>query len=802
MTSNSQFRCHSAHICRVVLTLLTLLVVKSADAQAPPTAVSRVIKSHCMDCHEGESAEAGLDLSKLDFRLTNPKTFNKWVKIHDRVRSGEMPPKDAEVLGKQAVANFTTASATALAKFQADEFKRLGRVRSRRLTRREIERSLQDLLGIDIPLADKLPEESQAAEFSTVADRQSMSHFQLERHLVVVDTALDDAFRRAFYGKPKLAKTFTARELARRNPKRRCREPEMRSGQAVVWSANQVFYGRIPATAAPVSGWYRFKLKISGLKLPKTGGVWTTVRTGLCISSAPILNYVTAIEATRTPKTVEFDAWLPKGHMLEIRPGDSTIKKARFQGGQVGTGEGEPQNVPGIALDELTMERFDQGFENRDVRKLLIPGVPTQWEKGKGILITSKAPRQDVERSMMTFARRAFRRPVKKEEIKGYLQLAMDEFEKNNSIRAALRAGYRALLCSPRFLYLTESPGRLDDHAIASRLSYMLTGSTPDEQLASLANKGQLSNPMTLRAEADRLLKDAGGRQFIEDFAAEWLDMDQINFTQPDRRMFWKFDPIVQQTMLDETHTFLEVMLQDNLSVKNLIRSDFTFLNSRLARYYGIQGVVGDQLRRVQLKPEHRRGGVLTHGSILKVTANGTNTSPVVRGVWVSERLLGIPIAPPPDNVPAIEPDIRGATTIRQKLAKHRSLPACASCHVKIDAPGFALENFDPTGQWRDRYFRQAGRRRIPLAKINASYQLNDGREFKDIQEFQTLITAKPRRLAENVAEKLLVYGTGAPIAFADRKVVEYIAKQTYKDNHGFRSIVHGVITSPVFLMK
>jgi hypothetical protein len=342
----------------------------------------------------------------------------------------------------------------------------------------------------------------------------------------------------------------------------------------------------------------------------------------------------------------------------------------------------------------------------------------------------------------------------------------------------------------------------LDDHAIATRLSYLLTGSTPDEVLTELANSGRLHEPSVIHEQVERLLAGPGGRRFIEDFSAEWLDLDQIDFTEPDRKLFPDFDAIVQHSMLDETHTYLETMLSENLNVKHLITSDYTFLNSRLARFYDIDSVIGDELRRVQLQPDHHRGGVLTQGAILKVTANGSNTSPVIRGVWVAKRLLGETIPPPPDNVPAIEPDIRGAKTIREILAKHRSQDECASCHVKIDPPGFALENYDPAGQWRTRYLQLVDGRLRPGATIDASYEMRDGRKFQDVDEFRSLIVANSRALARNVAEKLLVFGTGAPISFADRQVVDDIVEQVEKDDYGFRSIVHAVVTSSVFLSK
>ncbi len=759
------------------------------------------LRKHCFECHQGAAAEAGLDLSVLSADSKSSVAQRRWVQIHDRVLDGEMPPADAAPPQPQQRAEFLKHTGDWLRNVQRSEDEQLGRVRGRRLTRRELERSLQDLLGIDIPLADQLPEEANSTEFSTVADQQSMSHFQLERHLAVVDLALDEAFRRALSPEDQYQRDFDAEGVARRNSRQRTREPEMRDGQAVVWSSGLIFYGRLPATIAPDNGWYRFCVRAAGLKPPETGGVWATARTGLCVSSAPLLAWVGAFEAGPEAKEIEFEAWLPKGHMLEIRPGDITLKRGRFNGGQVGTGEGESQNLPGIALERVTMERFHRGPDNAGVRSLLLGDLQIQPDKNRGTLVT-KSPREDAARLLETLARQAFRRPVTEDELAGYLAVTQSALDEGQEFVSALRAGYRAILCSPRFLYLTERPGRLDQYAVAARLSYLLAGSTPDGQLADLAAAGKLRDSATLREQTRRLLEGPGGRRFLQDFADEWLDLDQIDFTEPDGKLYPDFDAIVQNAMLAETHAYLETMLRDNLSVSHLISSDFTHLNSRLARFYDIDGVTGDELRRVTLLPEHHRGGVLTQGAILKVTANGSNTSPVVRGVWVSERLLGQPIPPPPDNVPAIEPDIRGAKTIREMLVKHRSQAQCASCHVKIDPPGFALENFDPAGRWRDRYVQLVGGKRSSGSQIDASYTLPDGREFDDVDEFRTLIVAQPQQLARNVAEKLLVYGTGAPISFADRQAIDDIVEQAAAQNYGFRSILEAVVASPVFLSK
>jgi mono/diheme cytochrome c family protein len=778
-------------------------VAGAAPASPPksPPAVSAFLQAHCADCHTGADAQGGLELATLQFDPAAPDGDARWARVIERVESREMPPPDATGLDDDLRRSFVREASIWLSSAVRRRDAALGRVRGRRLTRREVERSLHALTGIDIPLTHLLPAEGRPGGYTTTASRQTMSHHHLEAHLSAVDAALDEALRRALGPTRSLTRSFDARGLSRNDPKRRCREPELREGRAVVWSGGPEYYGRLPVTAAPEDGWYRFTVVASGLKLPDSGGVWCSVRSGLCVSSAPLLEFVTAFEAQAEPREIRFECWLPRGHMIEIRPADVTLKRGRFAGGQVGVGEGDPQEVPGLALERLTMERFHRGPDDAGVRRLLFGDVPLEPDaKAKGFRVASSTPREDAGRLVTAFARRAFRRPVADEEVAGMIALAHGVLDDGGSLGDAIRAGYRAVLCSPRFLYFSEGSGLLDDHAVATRLSFFLTGGPPDAELGALADAGDLAGrPTVLRAQADRLLADEGGRRFLEDFAAEWLDLDQIDFTEPDRKLFPRFDPIVQAGMLAETHAFLEAMLRDNLPVRRLVDADFTHLHSRLARFYGIPGVTGDALERVALPTTSHRGGLLAQGAILKVTANGSTTSPVVRGVWVCERLLGIEIPPPPANVPAIEPDIRGATTIREQLARHRADPACASCHRHIDPIGFALENFDPAGQWRERY-PVVGKRERP--KIDASDVLVTGRRFDGIDEFKEIAAAAEPRLARNLAAHLVAYGTGAPVSFADRRAVAEIATVAGDDGHGFRSVIHAVITHPIFLSK
>ncbi len=761
------------------------------------------LNDHCTVCHEGESAEAGLDLTKFGRTAESEASLTKWVRIFDRVHDQEMPPADSSTVTPAERVEFLKSTGTWLRERQQSAWQQEGRVRGRRLTNLQLERTLHDLLGVDIPLAERMPEETVSGVFNTIADGQAMSHFQLEQHLRIVDLALDEAFGRATRGDSVWTKTLDAKKLSRTNPRRRTREPEVIDGHAVTWSSRLIFYGRLPATTAREDGWYRFTVRAKALKPPKDYGVWCTVRRGKCVSSAPLLPWIGAFEATTKTQEWTFETWLPRGEMIEIRPGDDTLKMARFSGGQVGTGEGGPQNVPGVAIEQIVMEKFHQDASADDVRRILFDDLELKTGKKPGsVWLASEHRKADIERLMRRFASRAFRRPVDDAALEPFVRMAQESLDNDASMLAAIRTGYRALLCSPRFLYLQESPGPLDSYAVASRLSYFLWNSMPDDELLQLAKTDQLHDDAVIHEQVERMLAKRDGQRFVKDFATQWLDLDEIDFTTPDRRLYPGFDVVVQESMLQETLTFLETMLQENQSVTRTIDADESYLNERLARYYGVDGVSGDAMQPVNFKPEDHRGGLLTQGAIMKITANGTNTSPVIRGVWVSERLLGREIPPPPVNVPAIEPDIRGAKTIREMLEKHKSDPACAGCHVNIDPPGFALENFDPSGRWRDKYIVINGRKRGRGPNIDPSYQRPDGQKFKSLAEYQQLVLEHPEQIAANVAGQLLAYGTGAPVEFADRPVIDKIVNETAKDDYGFRSLVKAVATSSSFLSK
>lgn len=780
--------------------------VPSLVASDVNPAIAKYLNNHCNDCHNPDYKEAGLDLTKLSSSLDNHETLDKWVYIFDRVKAGEMPPSESETPGKNETHQFLNELSGWLKSHLEQRNKTQGRVQGRRLTNLQLERTLHDLLGIDVPLAIHMTDDSDGPGFNTVASGQAMSHFQLEKHLEVVDMALDEAFGRVFEPTNRFDRLMPARQIARTNPRRRCREPEMRNDLAVVWSHGLMFYGRVPATTAREDGWYRFTIRAKALKIPEhLNGIWCTVRRGRCVSSSPLMAWVGAFEATDEMQEWTFETWLPAGEMIEIRPGDTTLKKARTAGGQVGAGEIEPQNVPGIAMESIRVERIHHGPGEKAIQEFLFGDLQWSSWKSKGkqkTVLKSQQPKRDLERLMTAFATRAYRRPVEKHEIADYISLAHDFLAEGYPLLDALRAGYRALLCSPRFLYFEESVGELDDYAIASRLSYFLWGTMPDQELFTDAKSGALKDHVKLEQQVDRMLAHPYGKRFIVDFADQWLQLNMIDFTEPDRRMFPTFDLVVQQSMLEESQMYLQDMLENDRSVKQFIDSDHTFLNSRLARFYRLPNVKGDQLQRTSFPEETPRGGLITQGAILKVTANGTQTSPVVRGVWLNERILGISIPEPPKAPPAIEPDIRGATTIRDMLEKHRSIESCSSCHRKIDPPGFALEQFDPAGQFRTHYPRLQKRRFVNGNKIDPAYTLHNGKNFDDLNGFRSVVCEDLKPIAENLVEEFLTYGTGAIVDFRDRDVVEKIAASAKGSNYGFRSLLYATVTSSIFLSK
>lgn len=783
-----------AALCAGTLTAFSATAEPSAQL---PESIVNFLDLNCYECHNDTEKKGGLDMESLRFDPTDHASMGMWALLHDRVRDGEMPPKDELQPEVQERADFLHVFEASLHEASERQQQSKGRVRSRRLNRIEFENTLHDLLGIDIPLKVYMPEDTEQEGFDNIADAQQISYHLLQTYLEAADAALDESFQRALKPERFETRVYDIDEISKgRNRRGNTRDPFTIDNAAVSYPTTLSYHGRMPNTRRLESGWYRVRLRARAVNAPEGHGVWTSVRSGYCYAVKPLMYWIGSFEARDEPEEHEFEAWIEEDHMLEVRPSDRSLR--RISGRTITGGTAPDEQAPGVAIEYLDITPINRGLETKDLRERLFGSLPLR----KGELVSAN-PRRDLRQLIAAFAERAFRRPANAAEIESYIEFANRVYRDEQSLLEGLKAGYRAILSSPRFLYFRETPGQLDPYSIASRLSYFLWNRMPDGPLLAAASDGSLNRPAVIRKQVERMLADDRSAAFIENFAAQWLDLKDIDFTSPDEKLYPEFDDTLKHAMLGETHSFLRKLLDENLSVVNVIDSDFAMLNERIARHYGIDGVSGSEYRPVPIDAESRRGGLITHASVLKVSANGTTTSPVIRGVWLLERVLGEHISPPPDDVPAIEPDIRGASSIREQLDKHRSTASCNACHVKIDPPGFALENYDVIGGWRDRYRAINYNGRLDKGPtVDPSYHAADGPSFDNVDGFKRMILAKPDQIARNLLEKTLVYATGASIEFADRREIDALVADLAHDQYGFRSIIHAAVQSSIFLEK
>ena len=785
----------------LILLLVLCLGPGLVRGEGLPVHFTKFLEANCYDCHDDAVTKGNLNVADLDYDLGSEGGFATWKRIFERVRDDEMPPRKSDRPDSSEREAFLTQLEQALLVADRQDKARLGRVKVRRLTRREYEYTVHDLLGVDMPVQELLPEDPGTHGFETVAEGQQLSHHNLRSYLETADQVLAHAFERATVGEGNIRLNLSPAQLARRRGGN-YRGPQLLDGVCHFWPITLQFYGRMPMTQVRRSGWYRVTLKDVRAVNPKNDSVWGTLRSGVCASSSPMLYPVGLVEATRQKRDLTFEAWIRAGHMLEFKPNDATMRRARTgaSGGNVGYRDGRSlfkERCEGIELSGIEIKRFYPNSTRPEMQQLLFGGISTN-DIAK--LKSNPKERSVYEKAITHFANRAFRRPVTKEQTEPYVDLALAALdEPDQKPEDAIRAAYRTILCSPRFLTFIEAPGKLDDHAVASRLSYALWNSLPDAELRRVADGGRLSETKVFHEQIRRMIENPKFDRFIESFADQWLNLKEIDFTQPDRRLYRSFDEVVKQSMLAETREFLKTLIVENKSIKNVIHSDFAMLNERLARFYNMRlpGLkAGQGLQRVSLG-SHPRGGLITQGSVLKVTANGTTTSPVVRGVWVSERILGMEIPPPPADVPAVEPDIRGAVSIRDQLDKHRGNESCNACHRNIDPAGFALENFDPVGLFRSRYGSRSS-----SARIDPSGVTPEGERFAGLREWKAIYADRPAVLTRAFVKHLLTYATGATPRFSDEQMLNLIVKNSQAKGFRMRSILHAALDSAIFKTK
>ena len=861
----------------LVFTLI-LFLLSSDHARALPPFPTK----HCVECHDSITKKGGLDLTNLQSNLADPDTFALWVKIHDRVERGEMPPGKNRRPNPAESSSYLESLAKTIMAEESRRFQGQGRTITRRLTRSEYENTVRDLFDMPgIALQGLLPADGSAHGFDNNSDALDISHVNLAKYVEAADLTLDLAIATRpvapISRKQRISLAnrggFIAHIIMNGDGvllKDKKPDPDFppagdqnhldqgaheRMGSFSNGSSVGLFrhedesvspYFMEHVTIYP--GMYRVRTSLwsfqwdKGTVLPSRGTEAARLSVVQLTGDGRggqhpsyVLGYYDA--PSMVSQEHEVTTWLNANEIIgfntaSLAPVANYARKGRAM---AFTG-------PGIACDWLDVEgplhtawpptSHKTLFDNLPMAEFKIsegkttPRPPQRKQirqigagmnrpdPSPGIFtVQSNQPLADADQLLARFLPKAFRRPVPLDVRNAYVNKVADRLKAGDCFESAMRWAYRAALCSPDFLYHVEPANKLDDHALASRLSYLFWNSMPDNRLTELANANTLHLPTTLRAEVERLLKDPRSQRFVSDFTGQWLKLRQIAANDPDRQLYPEFSPYLQDSMVAESRAYFQEIIDRNLGASYLVQSDFVMVNGKLATHYCIHGVSGAKPRRVPLPKDCPRGGFLTQAAVMKVTANGTTTSPVPRGAFVLERILGERPETPPPNVPAVEPDVRGTSTIREQLAKHRSDSSCAACHAKMDPPGFALESFDVIGGYRARYRSigvgdKAERGSIdPFICINfklgptvdPSGILPDNKSFKDIKELQTHLAADPDRLLRNLAMQLAVYGTGRPIAFSDRKQINGIVSNTRNNGGGIRTLLHELVQSPLF---
>lgn len=853
---------------QIKFVLLPLLLGVVAHAQNPVQ--HEFLKQHCVHCHEEGNSEGGLNLAALELDNEDVNNLAQWAKVYDRIVANEMPPPTEVRPDPRAVAEFTKLTGGVLQSAWKKRYTTHGRVGGRRLNPLEYENTLRDLLAAPwLELKEMLPPEPESHGFDNVAAAQEISYVQLARYLEAAEVSIDGAMRLRPVPKPTKVRTWFIEEgrYLGKDWKERFGSIENRPEWTWFWQQPNSAQAprRIRNTSQRVPGWYRFRIRCRAtlwdegqLRPPEKGQVaWVNTAAKRTLAKFDV-------PEGEEGGIVEFMAWQHKDELLEFfyataddrQVSNKTKKKDPKSQREAHEEFMKTYRGHGIAVDwfeiegpfsdaSCTGEPENQPWPSDSYRQLFgdLPMKP--WTKESGLLpprplnlpdltankrglretfqlppdmmmVVSDQPHEDAERLLRKFMKRAYRHPPEESEVTRCLQFATDAIEQRVCFQDAMRLAYKAALCSPDFLYLQEEPGELDGYAVASRLSYLLWRSTPDEALMKAAESGTLLTNDGLNEQFNRLLSHSKSQRFIADFTGQWLDLREVNETSPDRFLFPEYfcdNHLVDSGVAEVEATFAE-MLQEDAPAKSIVAANFVMLNERLAELYAIEGVKGMAIRRVALANESPRGGFLTQSSVLKVTANGLTTSPVIRGVWVMDRILGERPSPPPPDAGAIEPDTRGATTIRELLAKHSRNESCSSCHAAIDPPGFALENFDVMGGWRKNY-RSFGEGKpvdlkVALRKVqykqglpvDASGVTKGGYEFNGIREFRKQLLENDDQIARNLVQRFITFSTGAGVTFADRESVEAILRKNKEQSYPIRSMLKDVVLSRLFRDK
>lgn len=830
--------------CRVGLFFFVWALSVSApflNASSQPLDPLDFLQTHCIACHGDEKQKGDRRFDSLNLDFHNLDTAWDWEEILDMLNLGEMPPEDEpQPTGEErlAMVDWVTGELEAVHAARAER----DRTRLRRLNAFEYRNTIRDLLHLNMDSfdpTDSFPPDEEVDGFKNMGKNLVLSDYLLEKYLSAASLSLDKAIN--FDDKPApLNDVFVADDITDRRFHFR---PQIWFEVNVDGSYVDIGHGDRESQryyadrfkGVPADGYYTIRIDATatGRINPYDPDILGTdpsepLKADLIVTNPAVgrperrtnvsdRTVATIPIADDVRKTYEVRAWMDKGFVpiLVFANGPRPFKRTLTRlvpdhhidhvpsNWRSGTDD-RPAEVLDTYLSDVyvgpRLRIYSMAIEGPE-NKNWPPESHQAIFGSKPVEVDKIDPVDVIER----FAPRAFRRPLLPSERKRYTNFYYDMRDQGSSPLAAIKSTLSVILTSPHFLYVErpwdgskeETPDNADQFTLASRLSYFLWSTMPDAELLSVAARGELASSHELRYQALRMLRDDRARAFSEQFTDSWLRLSKLGSMPPDAEKFRVFhDRSLQPLMKEETRSFFRHILKENRPIDEFVQSDYTFLNRYLADLYGIDNVVGDHFRKVQLPANSPRGGLLGQASILTTTSNGVETSPVVRGIWVLENILGTPPSPPPPDVEPLEPDIRGATTIREQLVKHRKVETCAECHRKIDPLGFAMENFDPIGRYREYYLDKKGNN---ARKVDTAGELPTGHSFQDLQDLKNVLMERNHLFAKCLTEKMLTYALGRELTFGDRATVKGILEELEHRGNGLQDLVELVVTSDAF---
>ncbi len=743
----------------------------AADDQRPqpvladyPTEIQPFFQQYCYDCHGPDSMEEGLDFSAYEDLAAVQENRQTWEKVYDLVRVGAMPPSDMPQPTdeeREVVVNFLD---TALFYVDCDANPDPGRVTIHRLNRNEYNNTVRDLLGVDFQPADSFPSDDVGYGFDNIGDVLSIPPLLVEKYL---DAAEQIAAKALPFVSPEDAlQHIAAAELEGTGSARE------RDGMQRMSSRGAVFH----EFSFPMEGEYVIRVEASAEQAGDELAKMEIEYGGRSLEVVEITG-----DEERNVYEIRFEAEEGRRRVSASFINDYYNAEAR-----------EDRNMS-VGFIEVEGPLGVQG--GSDLAQRLLAVRPDD----------ALTPEEAAHQNFKPFLSRAFRRPVNDAEVAEYTRFVTMAMERGATFERGTQVALTAALVSPNFLFRVESTERpndpeartiLDDHELACRLSYFLWSSMPDEQLFSLASAGRLHQEDVLRQQVDRMLEDPKSQALIENFAGQWLGLRKLttNEVEPDTSVFPDFTPELRLDMWKETEMFFGSIVHEDRSILDLIDGQYTFINERLANHYGIQGVEGDEFRRVNLNVGGR-AGILTHASILTLTSYPTRTSPVKRGQWILENILDQAPPPPPPVVPALEEtqEANPGLSFREQLSLHRSDPGCASCHILMDDLGFGFENFNAIGQWRDRDGE---------FELDTSGVLPSGETFRGPMELVRILRSQKDEFAECLTEKLMTYALGRGLEYYDSCAVDEVIELAQQRDYRFSAIIEGIVLSDPFRVR